>query len=307
MRRTRGFAAAVDPGAGWKAWLLAGLLAVITIVTALPGLLGNLPTGPKIAMFAVAFFMMILTLMLGVGSAITVNRISYEIVPQGLRIKLGRWRGPFIRRSEIRGVFRPENVRPHQWSSMAGIRMPGLYVASVNNPTYGQVSLFVTTRDQRLVLVDTDHGRYGLSPDRPEDFIKALDDWGVPVLNDGHRRPIPSPAAARGPGVGPVERRLFLLSAAVLVLAAVWVGARLQVLPARVPVHFNLSGEPDRFGSPLELVGLAWFLLGTNLFGGVGLLWFIARSSDAFTARLLAYLCMATSLVVSIIAVGMTY
>ena len=39
-----------------------------------------------------------------------------------------------------------------------------------------------------------------------------------------------------------------------LILAALWGGSLLLLrrLPARVPVHWNLQGQADRWGSPLE-------------------------------------------------------
>ncbi len=48
-----------------------------------------------------------------------------------------------------------------------------------------------------------------------------------------------------------------------LVLTTTTVFARLAALPARIPVHFNLQGNPDRWDSKetmLVLVGVAWAL-----------------------------------------------
>lgn len=43
-------------------------------------------------------------------------------------------------------------------------------------------------------------------------------------------------------------------------LSLIW-----QKLPARVPVHFNLKGEADRYGSPNELVIMALIITAVNI------------------------------------------
>lgn len=40
-----------------------------------------------------------------------------------------------------------------------------------------------------------------------------------------------------------------------MAIPAIYLAIVYHSLPARVPVHFNLSGTPDRYGSPNELIG----------------------------------------------------
>jgi uncharacterized membrane protein len=57
-------------------------------------------------------------------------------------------------------------------------------------------------------------------------------------------------------------RRIYdLLNAALLGLASYAVLSRYPALPGRIPVHFGLSGAPDRWGSKSELfvfIGVMW-------------------------------------------------
>lgn len=302
------FPAARAAGAGWRAWLLAGLLVLLTVGLLAGVLLGNMPTGPKIGLMALAAFMLWLTVTVGVVTALAVNNVRYELLPGGLQIWIGPVRGPFLRRAEIHSVTRPRDVRPHLWTSLVGWRLDGLYVATVNNPHHGKVSLFVTTRDRHLVLLDTESGRYGLSPEDPDAFIQALGSWGVPEVRDPGmaRRQVERPATGAGV-LQPRERRLFVIAATLLIIAGIWVVLRLPALPEQVPVHFGLDGQPDRYGSPVELVGLALFLTASELLVGVGLLWLFARSADPFTGRMLALMSLASSVAIAVMAVSMTY
>ncbi len=63
---------------------------------------------------------------------------------------------------------------------------------------------------------------------------------------------------------------LQLANAAVVVLSAAGFWLVSSALPARVPLHFDMAGRPDRWGSPAEL----WVLGGTMIFDLL-LLWFI--------------------------------
>ncbi|WP_242822379.1 PH domain-containing protein [Thermaerobacter marianensis] len=73
-------------------------------------------------------------------------------------------------------------------------------------------------------------------------------------------------AAWRKP-LEPGERLLELVAAVLLLAAFAWVAAWWPHLPDRVPIHFNLRGEPDGFagrsslGLLLEVVGLIYGLL----------------------------------------------
>ncbi len=71
--------------------------------------------------------------------------------------------------------------------------------------------------------------------------------------------------------------------AAALVLVITWQGS--QSLPQRVPVHFNLAGQPDRWGSKNEFYLIA--LVALLAYGGFWLgQWLVQKTSRAtLTAR----------------------
>jgi uncharacterized membrane protein len=53
----------------------------------------------------------------------------------------------------------------------------------------------------------------------------------------------------------------FIMLLPLAYLAAIWTS-----LPAQVPVHFNLTGKADRFGSKNELLSVSFLLTGVNAF-----------------------------------------
>ncbi len=70
----------------------------------------------------------------------------------------------------------------------------------------------------------------------------------------------------------PVEWLVELLAAAATLFPAALVALRAPDLPARFPVHFGLSGQPDRWATPDSawlLPGVALFCYGLLTLGGV--------------------------------------
>lgn len=51
-------------------------------------------------------------------------------------------------------------------------------------------------------------------------------------------------------------------------------------LPDRLPMHFNINGEPDRWGSKFELLGLVFFLVALNI--GV---FYLVTNTDKLDSR----------------------
>ncbi len=52
----------------------------------------------------------------------------------------------------------------------------------------------------------------------------------------------------------------LVIAAPAIYLAVVW-----NQLPEKVAMHYNLQGNPDRYGSKNELIGLVAILIGTNI------------------------------------------
>lgn len=83
--------------------------------------------------------------------------------------------------------------------------------------------------------------------------------------------PFRVPPGDAPPLVSYLSAPLQVGNAAVVVLPTglfVWL---LSILPADIPVHYGISGQPDRWSSPHEL----WFFLGILVFDWV-ILWFVA-------------------------------
>lgn len=84
-------------------------------------------------------------------------------------------------------------------------------------------------------------------------------------LADPERRPAVPGARRHLPPLTFSERVLFALMLGLPLLSLAACVVALPQLPEQVPVHFDLAGRPDRFGSPLELLTLP--LLGLGLAG----------------------------------------
>lgn len=82
---------------------------------------------------------------------------------------------------------------------------------------------------------------------------------------DPERRPAVPGARRHLPPLTSVERLLLALMLGLPLLSLTACAVALPRLPERVPVHFGLAGQPDRYGSPLELLALP--LVGLGLAG----------------------------------------
>lgn len=84
-------------------------------------------------------------------------------------------------------------------------------------------------------------------------------------LADPERRPAFPGARRHLPPLTSVERLLLALMLGLPLLSLAAYVVVLPWLPEQVPVHFDLAGRPDRYGSPLELLALP--LVGLGLAG----------------------------------------
>jgi hypothetical protein len=154
------------PSHGW-AWLAA--LSVLTLMlTVWPAIVsaGQMPVP-----------LLVLTLGLGLGIGIpglvlTVwfPTMRYELDDQMLTLHYGpvlHYRIPLAR---IQCVRR-RNLSISLWSSM---RLPGLALFTVPYSDVGQVKMCATAAADRILLIETDDARYGLTPADEEGFVVAL-------------------------------------------------------------------------------------------------------------------------------------
>jgi hypothetical protein len=154
------------PSHGWV-WLvlLAGLMLVLTVLPTLlwarqapwPVIVLNVGIGLGIALPMLAF-------------ALWFPTMRYELDDQTLTLRYGpllHYRIPLERIQ----VIRRRNLSISLWSSM---RFPGLALFSVPYSDVGQVKMCATAAADRILLVETDDAKYGLTPADEESFVAAL-------------------------------------------------------------------------------------------------------------------------------------
>ncbi len=199
---------------------------------------------------------------------------------------------------------------------------PGYYLNTITDPALGKIRLFATLPIQRQVLLCSAAGSFALSPDRPAAFVAqftslntALEAGGpLPssALNSALRFPTSQPTlldedeedgyptiAAHGQRAfreRTANRRFALFSdrpavsllllAGALLAAMVWfILLRFNAVPQTLPLHYNVTGQPDRIGTPREIF-LFPLIAALVAVANLALAWSVVRF-DRFAARLL--------------------
>lgn len=107
-----------------------------------------------------------------------------------------------------------------------------------------------------------------------------------------------------------LDRLLNALALLVLAGISVFLAARWQALPSRVPMHYNAFGEIDRWGSKASLaalLGVAWVLYGLlSLIGRFPALWNtgglqITEANQARVYAALLHLLSSTKLLMALV------
>jgi hypothetical protein len=154
------------PSYGWV-WLV--LVAVLMLVlTVVPTLLWARQAPWPIIVLNVGIGLGIGLPMLAFASWFPTMR--YELDDQALTLRYGpllRYRIPLERIQ----VVRRRNLSISLWSSM---RFPGLALFTVPYSDMGQVKMCATAAADRILLVETDDAKYGLTPADEEGFVAAL-------------------------------------------------------------------------------------------------------------------------------------
>jgi len=199
---------------------------------------------------------LVIVLILGAATLyVAVNgfRLQYHLNRNGLTIQWGliRYRIPF---DSIKNILTPA---PADASALKTVNLAGLYLGQGTLADYGPVRIFTTVPPEAGLLVITDQLSYLISPQAPDQFIKA---WK-------NRRQL-----------GPTQRwtagiiRSWPLTIAWLTDRLTWslIGPALLIywglfgyvafsfaqLPPSLPIHFNALGRADRIADKSALFTL---------------------------------------------------
>jgi hypothetical protein len=151
-----------------------------------------------------------------------------------------------------------------------GGRWPGHWVGYGELADVGPTLFYATQPLQQQVLITTPGLAYGISPADREGFLEALQkrlEMGpTQAMEQSSKRPPILDWAIWRDSLG-----LTLLGAATLALASLvgMLSFRFPALPMLIPLHFGISGSPDRLGSRLEIFLVPLIGLLTLLINGV--------------------------------------
>lgn len=280
------------PGKG-VAWGIGGII-FMTVIFALP--IGFSLAGKPILSFLIIMGLLyVLIAAMFVYFTWAAKNMEYALTEQELIIKWA-FNRKVIQLHSIRGVRRISGTGAIK---VVGASWPGFHIGSFTNPGgKGSVNMFATRLWGEIILLKTRWETVGLTPENPEDFLAALEAV-VPHQLAGGEEPVDeAPEIAFNMWRDKRYLAMFMLNIALLAGAFYWVYYMTQTLPGQIPMHYNLAGEIDRYGSPRE----------HYLLPGIGLLTFIFMTIITATAtknnRTSVYLMGGTSLFLNLLFLG---
>lgn len=129
-------------------------------------------TGSAVRIFSIVIGLVALAVaVLGIQTIWGVGTLRYEVTPTQAIIVFGP-KVTTIDRESIVDVSYIES--PTRGRRLFGVNMAGLKQGSWSFAETGRLSLYATTTRQ-LVVIETDKGKWGISPSDPEAFIHALE------------------------------------------------------------------------------------------------------------------------------------
>jgi hypothetical protein len=154
------FRPARSNGSAWLIGTAAGVVAIPVLLAALT------PSPTVLIVFAVCGLIAVWLLAL----AVWFPSMRYEISEKGLTIVYGpilRWQIPL------------RSIRGTRWtdlkiSLLASHRLPGFALFAVKYRGLGTVRMCASRAARHVLLIDTDHGPYGITPADEEGFVAAL-------------------------------------------------------------------------------------------------------------------------------------
>jgi hypothetical protein len=154
-----------------------------------------------------------------------------------------------------------------------GARWPGLRMGYGEIEEIGPTLFFATGSLQRQVILTTDTLAYALSPDDPESFIEVtrqrLGMGSTQSVEQASRQPEFLSWSFWGDRLG---LALLLGALALLLLLFGYISARYGSLAELQPLHFDAAGQPDRWGTRVQVFTLPF----------IGLLALIANAGLGF-------------------------
>ena len=127
------------------------------------------PVGPRLALYLLGGLLLLTLAGLFTYGFYALQRSEYIVHRDGLQLRWG-WREVHIPMTEVLSAYL--NERLEQPAPLPRWRWPGWLVGRRRAP-WGPIE-YLAGDPRRLVLIETDHGWYAVSPEDPEAFLEAL-------------------------------------------------------------------------------------------------------------------------------------
>jgi hypothetical protein len=195
-------------------------------------------------------------------------RSGYALDRNQLTIYWGSTRH-IIPTREIEQMLRGEEVSAR--IRFRGGRWPGMWIGQGDVPEIGLTLFNATTPLDRQLLVVTNMAAYAISPIDRAGFIKAFEARYALGPTQEVRQGSIRPAYFEWEfWADRLAHRLILAAGVACAALFFYLSARFPELPARLALHFDVNGTPDRLGDTVELfivpfIGLLAFGVNTAL------------------------------------------
>jgi hypothetical protein len=187
--------------------------------------------------------------------ALGYRRLAYALSESALCVEwLGR--NIVVPYAAIQGIYAGQRLAGNSTPSVP--RWPGISIGPRRVRGLGKLRFFATSSDQsQLTLITVEHGGLVVSARDPAEFQTALierverSDAGLATWFD--KEPVDAPWTAVADRWLPT---CVAIGALALLITVATIGSRYPDLPAQIPLHFDVGGEPSQIGPKSDLLHL---------------------------------------------------
>lgn len=275
-----------------------GFLIFTVAVTALPIIFSSMAGAPKLSFLLIMGFISLMCAGMFGYFLWAISNLHYALEDNHLLIK---WAFQ-TKRIPVQNIRSVAKVMGNSSMKVVGASWPGFHMGSFSNPRgKGTVNLYATQIWGDIVLIKTKWETIGITPQDADQFLDDLNKL-VPNLAEEH-----SDTVVEEVSYSPWKDKLYLgcLGGSLLMLAGafLYLQNKIPSLPNQVPMHWNFSGQVDRYGAPQEIylpfgIGVAV----TVLLNGINLM---VAKNNATSVRLMGLTGLFISILFSIIAIAM--
>lgn len=258
--------------------LLFGLVMILGLALLDIGLLTLVLTTPVTLLSAIRGLAVLLSLpMIGVTlyGLFGLNKAAYRVDRNAITIRWGKLVHviPWGSIEEIRRGNGPGRV-----TRFRGIRWPGLWLGRGRIKGLGAVQFYSSAQLARQLVIQTPTTVYAISPENPDRFMDLVATQKEMGLSEPLEQVMAHPATKHQTWFLDRTGVYLAITGGVLnLLLYFYLAAYYSRLPHTLPLHFDLTGSPDRYGNSSHLFGLIVMGTAVWLFNGflalVGIRW----------------------------------